>query len=123
MNFDTPTFTIRYDRQREHVTEVEQLKARIADLEAQLAQPVEPEPLSPAQMRVLNLMGYCLTREQIAERLCLSNRTVQRHECSIFKRIGVANRTQAARWAWRNGYVDMDDAWQTVTAMQWGMTA
>jgi Bacterial regulatory proteins, luxR family len=41
--------------------------------------------------------------KQIAWRLAISEKTVKAHMTSIFGRIGVADRTQAALWAQRHG--------------------
>jgi DNA-binding NarL/FixJ family response regulator len=44
-----------------------------------------------------------LANKQIARRLGISERTVKAHLTSCYQRIGVADRTQAALWAERNG--------------------
>jgi DNA-binding NarL/FixJ family response regulator len=43
-----------------------------------------------------------LANKQIARRLGISERTVKAHLTSVFQRIGVTDRTQAALWAERN---------------------
>ena len=43
-----------------------------------------------------------LANKQIARRLGISERTVKAHLTSVFQRIGVVDRTQAALWAERN---------------------
>ena len=44
-----------------------------------------------------------LANKQIARHLGISERTVKPHLTSVFQRIGVTDRTQAALWAERNG--------------------
>nr|WP_281363324.1 LuxR C-terminal-related transcriptional regulator [Nocardioides perillae] len=44
-----------------------------------------------------------LSNKQIATRLGISDRTVKAHLGSVFARIGVQDRTQAALWAERHG--------------------
>lgn len=51
--------------------------------------------LSPQQIRVLKLMRYGYTNQEIAEKLFLSKRTVDMHAYKIFKRLHVNNRIQA----------------------------
>jgi DNA-binding NarL/FixJ family response regulator len=44
-----------------------------------------------------------LANKQIAQRLAISEKTVKAHLTSVFRQIGVTDRTQAALWAERNG--------------------
>ena len=44
-----------------------------------------------------------LANKQIAHRLSISEKTVKAHLTSVFRQIGVTDRTQAALWAERNG--------------------
>ncbi len=59
--------------------------------------------LSPREAQVLLLVRKGLANKQIGRRLGISERTVKAHLTSIFQRIGVADRTQAALWAERHG--------------------
>ncbi len=52
-------------------------------------------PLTRRQRDVLALILQGLTNRQIAERLLLSPRTVEKHVDNIFARLGVSSRTQA----------------------------
>jgi DNA-binding NarL/FixJ family response regulator len=58
--------------------------------------------LTPRETEVLALVRTGLANKQIARRLGISERTVKAHLTSVFQRIGVADRTQAALWAERN---------------------
>jgi DNA-binding NarL/FixJ family response regulator len=58
--------------------------------------------LTPREAEVLGLVKAGLANKQIARRLDISERTVKAHLTSVFQRIGVADRTQAALWAERN---------------------
>ena len=58
--------------------------------------------LTPREAEVLALVRGGLANKQIARRLGISERTVKAHLTSVFQRIGVADRTQAALWAERN---------------------
>jgi DNA-binding NarL/FixJ family response regulator len=59
--------------------------------------------LTTRETEVLKLVREGLANKQIARRLDISERTVKAHLTSAFARIGVADRTQAALWAERNG--------------------
>jgi len=59
--------------------------------------------LSPREREVLTLVREGLANKQVARRLGITERTVKAHLTSIFARIGVSDRTQAALWAERHG--------------------
>ena len=63
------------------------------------------EELTGRELDVLKLVARGLSNKQIAWRLAISEKTVKAHMTSIFGRIGVADRTQAALWAQRHGVV------------------
>jgi DNA-binding NarL/FixJ family response regulator len=58
--------------------------------------------LSPRERDVLALVAEGMPNKRIAQRLAISESTVKAHLTSIFQRIGVTDRTQAALWAQRN---------------------
>jgi len=58
--------------------------------------------LTAREREVLSLVRRGLVNKQIARELGISERTVKAHLTSIFTRIGVPDRTQAALWAERN---------------------
>lgn len=59
--------------------------------------------LSPREREVLVLLAEGLPNKLIARRLAISEKTVKAHLTSVFRAIGVDDRTQAAIWAVRNG--------------------
>ena len=61
------------------------------------------DQLSDREREVLTLVADGLANKQIARHLGISERTVKAHLTSVFQRIGVTDRTQAALWAERNG--------------------
>jgi DNA-binding NarL/FixJ family response regulator len=61
--------------------------------------------LSPREREVLVLLASGLPNKLIAQRLGISEKTVKAHLTSVFSQIGVADRTQAALWAQREGRV------------------
>jgi DNA-binding NarL/FixJ family response regulator len=58
----------------------------------------QPSGLTDREMEVLGLVAQGLANKQIAQRLGISERTVKAHLTSIFQRIGVTDRVQAALW-------------------------
>ena len=66
------------------------------------ATPAGPAQLTPREAEVLSLVRSGLANKQIARRLGISERTVKAHLTSVFQRIGVVDRTQAALWAERH---------------------
>jgi len=71
-----------------------------------LAARSEPRPdaeLSVREREVLVLVARGLPNKRIARELAISEKTVKAHLTSVFQRIGVTDRTQAALWAQRNG--------------------
>jgi DNA-binding NarL/FixJ family response regulator len=59
--------------------------------------------LSDREREVLLLVAEGLPNKLIARRLDISEKTVKAHLTSVFRQIGVTDRTQAALWAERNG--------------------
>lgn len=78
--------------------------ARIAALadrlaNAKAAPPRFPAGLTAREVEVLQLVAAGLTDSQVAERLHLSPRTVGRHLTGIYRKLGVASRAGATRFA------------------------
>ena len=61
------------------------------------------ESLSPREREVLVMVAEGLPNKVIARRLSISEKTVKAHLTSVFRQIGVTDRTQAALWAQRHG--------------------
>jgi DNA-binding NarL/FixJ family response regulator len=59
--------------------------------------------LSEREQEVLAMVAEGLPNKLIARRLAISEKTVKAHLTSVFREIGVTDRTQAALWAQRNG--------------------
>jgi DNA-binding NarL/FixJ family response regulator len=59
--------------------------------------------LTVREREVLQLVAQGLANKQIARRLGIAEKTVKTHLTSVFQRIGVTDRTQAALWAQRQG--------------------
>ena len=77
-------------------------KAARALLSARAPSPAESE-LSEREREVLLMVAEGLPNKLIARRLGISEKTVKTHLTSIFRTLGVTDRTQAALWAERQG--------------------
>jgi DNA-binding NarL/FixJ family response regulator len=77
-------------------------KAARALLSARRA-PAPADALSEREREVLAMVGEGLANKAIARRLGISEKTVKAHLTSVYREIGVTDRTQAALWAQRNG--------------------
>jgi DNA-binding NarL/FixJ family response regulator len=70
-------------------------------------EPAAPEPypagLSPREVEVLRLAATGLSNAEVAEKLFVSSRTVDWHLSSIYRKLGLHSRTEAARFASDHG--------------------
>jgi LuxR family maltose regulon positive regulatory protein len=57
------------------------------------------EPLSERELEVLHLIALGRTNPEIARQLIVAPGTVKAHTASIYRKLDVANRTEAARRA------------------------
>jgi two-component system, NarL family, response regulator LiaR len=65
--------------------------------------------LSERELDVLRLASQGLSNQDIADKLCLSLRTVQAHFSHIFNKLQVSSRTEAVVRALKEGWVTLDD--------------
>jgi DNA-binding NarL/FixJ family response regulator len=66
-------------------------------------------PLSPREMEILKLITRGLSNKEIAYTLGISHQTVKNHMTSILRKLDVEDRTQAAVFALRRGWVRLQD--------------
>jgi NarL family two-component system response regulator LiaR len=67
------------------------------------------EVLSEREIEVLRLATRGLSNQEIADKLCLSLRTVQAHLGHIFNKLRVSSRTEAVVRALKEGWVTLED--------------
>lgn len=70
--------------------------------------PPTEEPLTIREMEVIKLIAKGLSNQEIADRLVISERTVRTHVTNILGKLHLANRTQAALYALREGLADLE---------------
>jgi len=77
--------------------------------DAPLSDPVDrtPLPLTRRELEVLGLLAQGLSNKEIAGVMWLSDRTVERHVTSVYRKIRVARRSEATAFALRHGVVQL----------------
>ena len=70
---------------------------------------IKIKSLTKREMEVLKCLTIGMYNKEIALKLEISERTVKNHISNLFKKIGVADRTQAAVFAIRNYIVEIRD--------------
>lgn len=82
-----------------------QVAARVVqEVQGAAQSPVNPfTDLTDRELEVLRMIAEGLANEAIASRLVISEKTVKCHVSNILGKLHVADRTQAAVYAWREG--------------------
>ena len=66
-------------------------------------------PLSPREMEILQQIALGLSNKEIAHQLGISRQTVKNHMTNILRKLAVSDRTQAAMYAVRRGWIRLHD--------------
>lgn len=67
-------------------------------------------PLSPREMEILECVTRGMSNKEIAYSLGISHQTVKNHMTAILQKLDVEDRTQAAVYALRHGWVRLDES-------------
>jgi NarL family two-component system response regulator LiaR len=67
------------------------------------------DPLTDREIEVLKLVARGLSNQEIADELVISEGTVRFHVSNILDKLHLANRTQAALYALREGFASLDE--------------
>ncbi|RIK37076.1 MAG: DNA-binding response regulator [Chloroflexi bacterium] len=81
----------------------------IRELNQPITLPPADEQLSEREIEVLVLLARGLSNQEIGNRLTISERTVRTHVSNILSKLQLANRTQAALYALREGLTSLDE--------------
>lgn len=84
------------------LAEAKRFGGGIRDNEAQFL-----APLSPRETEILEMIVQGLSNKEIAYHLGISQQTVKNHVTAILNKLGVADRTQAAVYALRRGWMPL----------------
>lgn len=79
----------------------------IQELNKPSSLPPTSDPLTERELEILKLIAQGLTNQQMADKLVVSERTVRTHVSNILSKLHLANRTQAALFALREGYAQL----------------
>lgn len=66
--------------------------------------------LTEREQEVLKLIADSLTNQEIAERLTISVKTVERHRANIMSKLNLHSRTELVKYAIRKGLIEVDKA-------------
>jgi len=66
--------------------------------------------LTKREVEILRLVAEGHSNSQLAKMLWVTEQTVKFHLSNIYRKLNVANRTEASRWAQRHGMLDIRDA-------------
>jgi NarL family two-component system response regulator LiaR len=78
------------------------------ELQRKSTLPPTKDPLTDRELDVLKLVAQGLTNQEVADQLVISEGTVRTHVSNILSKLHLANRTQAALFALREGYTPLN---------------
>ena len=81
----------------------------IRELNRPTTLPASEDPLTEREADVLILVARGLSNQEIADKLIISERTVRTHVSNILSKLHLANRTQAALYALKEGLTGLDE--------------
>lgn len=88
----------------------------IRELNRPSSLPPAEEPLTEREIEVLIKVARGLSNQEIADSLVISERTVRTHVSNILSKLHLANRTQAALYALKEGLTSLEE---TGTEVSW----
>lgn len=80
----------------------------MSELQRRSDLPPTKDPLTKREMDVLKLIAQGMTNQEIADQLVISEGTARTHVSNILSKLHLANRTQAALFALREGYTPLN---------------
>lgn len=92
-----------------HPNIIEKLLRRALSKSVEIEESSANEILSDRETEMLKLLAMGMSNKQIADKLCLSLRTVKTHMSNIFTKMNVASRSEALVQALRMGLITLED--------------
>jgi LuxR family maltose regulon positive regulatory protein len=86
-----------------HIINATQAKSSLANDISANPNETLPEPLSPRELEVLELIALGKTNQEIAQQLVVARGTIKAHAASIYRKLDVTNRTEAVARAGQLG--------------------
>jgi DNA-binding NarL/FixJ family response regulator len=65
--------------------------------------------LTERELTIIQLSSRGLSNQAIGRELFVTEQTVKFHLTNVFKKLAVANRTEAARWAFAHGLINQEN--------------
>lgn len=65
--------------------------------------------LTERELQVLKLIADGLSNQEVADKLCISVKTVERHRANIFAKLGLHSRTELVKYAIRKGLIQVEN--------------
>jgi len=81
----------------------------LAELSGPPQAPLTTDPLTAREVEVLRLLAQGKSNKEIGEALVVAEETVHAHVSNILNKLHLANRTQAALYALKEGIASVDD--------------
>ena len=72
-------------------------------------QPLVQDDLTPRELEVLTLIAEGLTNAEIAERLVISVKTVDRHRENLMRKLNLHHRVDLVKYALKMGLIDLEE--------------
>ena len=84
-------------------------KKLMIEMQRPVELPPTEDPLTEREVDVLRLIAQGLTNQEIAAKLVIGEGTVRTHVSNILTKLHLANRTQAALYALREGFASLEN--------------
>ncbi len=91
-----------------HPDIAKKLMSRVVQLSTRATETAGPTELTKRELEVLRLIAEGLSNRELAQALTISEKTVKKHVSSILRKLNLADRTQAAIYAYKHGLVSSD---------------
>ena len=90
---------------------MERVRSRLGSLDSVMpAEAGYPDGLTQREVEVLRIITQGKSNREIGDELVIAESTVRRHVSNIYDKIGVSNRTEAARFALAQGLVALEES-------------